>query len=86
MTSTLRIARAADTPENLTAILGLIAEASAWLSLKGTDQWQKPWPSRTQRDARVRHGLQHETTWIVWAANRAVATSTYLAASAQVEG
>jgi GNAT superfamily N-acetyltransferase len=76
MRSMLRIARAADTPENLSAILGLIEEASAWLSLKGTDQWQRPWPSRRQRDARVRRGLRRGTTWIVWAADRAVATVT----------
>jgi len=74
MTSLLRIARAADTPENLRAIIGLVEEASAWLSLKGTDQWQKPWPSRRRRDARIRRGLKREATWIVWAAHRAVAT------------
>lgn len=74
MTSPLRIARAADTPENLRAIIGLAEEASAWLSLKGTDQWQKPWPSRRRRDARIRRGLKREATWIVWAAHRPVAT------------
>jgi GNAT superfamily N-acetyltransferase len=74
MTSTLRIARAADTPENLRAIIGLVEEASAWLSLKGTDQWQKPWPTRRRRDARIQRGLKREATWIVWADHRAVAT------------
>jgi GNAT superfamily N-acetyltransferase len=76
MRSILRIARAANTPENLRAILGLIEEASGWLSLKGTDQWQSPWPTRRRRDARVRQGLKHGATWIVWAADRAVATVT----------
>lgn len=74
MKPTLRIAQAADTTENLLAIIRLIEEASAWLSLKGTDQWQRPWPSRRKRDARVRRGLERGMTWIVWAADRAVAT------------
>jgi len=74
MTSILRIARAADTPEHMRAILGLREEARAWLSLKGTDQWQKPWPSRRRQDARIRQGLKNGATWIVWAADRAVAT------------
>lgn len=74
MTSALRIARAADTPEHMRAVIGLREEASAWLSLKGTDQWQKPWPSQRRYDARIRQGLKRGTTWIVWAADRAVAT------------
>jgi GNAT superfamily N-acetyltransferase len=74
MTPTLRAARAEYTPENLRAIIGLIEEASGWLSLKGTDQWQSPWPTREERDGRVRQGLESGTTWIVWAADRAVAT------------
>lgn len=74
MTPTLRIARAADTPENLRIIIGLREEASAWLSLKGTDQWQKSWPTRRRRDARIRRGLKRGATWIVWDADRAVAT------------
>jgi len=74
MTPTLIIARAADTPENLRTILGLVEEASEWLSRKGTDQWQKPWPSRRRRDARIRRGLKREATWIVWDGDRAVAT------------
>jgi hypothetical protein len=48
VTPTLRIARVADTPENMRAIIGLREEASAWLSLQGTDQWQKPWPIVTR--------------------------------------
>ena len=79
MTSMLRIARAANTPENMRAILGLIREASGWLSLKGTDQWKRPWPNRRGRDARVRQGLECGATWIVWAADRAVATVTTVA-------
>jgi GNAT superfamily N-acetyltransferase len=75
MTPTLRIARAADTPENLRTIIGLREEASAWLSGKGTDQWQKPWPNRRRRDARIRRGLKRGATWIVRdEAGRAVAT------------
>ena len=66
------------------AILGLIDEASGWLSLKGTDQWKRPWPDRWGRDARVSRGLKCGATWIVWAADRAVATVT-MAASPNLE-
>src|SRR5262249_23585112 len=61
----LRIARAADTPENQRAIIRLREEASEWLSFKRTDQWQQPWPNRRRRDARIRQGLKRAATWIV---------------------
>jgi GNAT superfamily N-acetyltransferase len=75
MTS-LRLARAEATAENLNTILRLIREASGWLEGKGTDQWQKPWPDRKQRDARVWRGLQRGATWIVSAGRRPAATVT----------
>jgi GNAT superfamily N-acetyltransferase len=65
MTPILRIARA-HAPEHLTAVLDLIADASAWLGGKHTDQWQNPWPDRTQRDERVKRGVDGGKTWIVW--------------------
>jgi GNAT superfamily N-acetyltransferase len=75
MTS-LRLARAEATDENLSTILRLIREASGWLAGKGTDQWQRPWPDEAQRDARVRRGLQRGATWIVGAGLRPAATVT----------
>ena len=59
----MRIARAAAT--DLPIVLDLIEEASGWLQLKDTDQWQKPWPSEDGRNARVLKGLQGGCTWIV---------------------
>lgn len=72
----MRIARAADTRENLETVLGLIEEASAWLGTTGTDQWAKPWPDEEGRDARVRRGLQVGKTWIVWDGEIPAATVT----------
>jgi GNAT superfamily N-acetyltransferase len=63
MTPTMRIARAAAT--DLPVVLDLIEEASGWLRLKDTDQWQKPWPDEGRRNARVLKGLQGGCTWIV---------------------
>ncbi len=75
MTS-LRLARAEATAENLKAVLCLIRQASGWLEGKGTDQWQKPWPDEEQRDARVWRGLQRGATWFVWVGQRLAATIT----------
>jgi GNAT superfamily N-acetyltransferase len=75
MTS-LRLARAEATAENLNTILRFIREASGWLEGKGTDQWQRPWPDEAQRDARVWRGLQRGATWIVQAGHRPTATVT----------
>ena len=48
MTTTMRLAQAEATAENLSIILRLIREASGWLEGKGTDQWQNP--GRTKRN------------------------------------
>ncbi len=50
---------------DMQTILGFIDEASAWLPMKNTDQWAKPWPNRELRDHRVRRGLEAHRTWIV---------------------
>jgi GNAT superfamily N-acetyltransferase len=76
MTSTLRIARAEATDDNLKIILRLIDGARGWLADKDTDQWSKPWPDREQRDARVWRGLEVGATWMVEAETRVVATVT----------
>ncbi len=48
------------------AIIGLIDEAAGWLKKeKDTDQWQRPWPNRPDRDQRIRRGIKAGRTWIV---------------------
>lgn len=74
MTPTMRIARAAAT--DLPIVLDLIEEASGWLQLKDTDQWQKPWPDEDGRNARVLKGLEGGCTWIVWDEEIPTATVT----------
>ena len=77
----MRIERARNTRRNRKAVLRLIDEASAWLRTKDTDQWAEPWPTRKQRDARVRKDLADGKTWIVWDGRTAAATVTIAAAA-----
>jgi hypothetical protein len=61
---------------HLDAVLGLIEDARSWLWTTGTDQWEKPWPNASARDARVLKGLQNGKTWIVWDEDKPAATVT----------
>lgn len=70
----MRIARA--TAAHLDSVLGLIEDARSWLWTKDTDQWEKPWPNPSARDARVLKGLQNGKTWIVWDEDKPAATVT----------
>jgi GNAT superfamily N-acetyltransferase len=65
------------TSEDATTIIGMIDEAGAWLTAKGTDQWQRPWPSKIARDARVLRGIQDRHTWIAEHEGEPLATITY---------
>ena len=58
----LRLATSGD----LNGIFRLLDGAAAWLrATKDTDQWERPWPTREARDARVRVGVENGETWIV---------------------
>lgn len=62
--STYRIRPAV--PDDVPAILRLIGSSAAWLQeFKKTDQWARPWPNRSERDARVAQGIEDHLTWIV---------------------
>lgn len=68
------------TPGDLTRIIALIDEASAWIRrAKNTDQWQRPWPDRVARDARVRAGVVRGETWIAWDDHTPMGTITIAA-------
>ena len=57
--------RPAETADK-SAVLSLIESAAKWLQeCKGTDQWAKPWPDKSSRDARVEQGIKDGLTWIV---------------------
>jgi ribosomal protein S18 acetylase RimI-like enzyme len=58
------------------AIAQLIQEAADWLRLKGSDQWDKPWPSQKKKDERVRRSLRAGRTWLVLEDGVIVATIT----------
>jgi GNAT superfamily N-acetyltransferase len=65
MTTTMRIERVSDTGGNLEAATSLIDAAGEWLRTKDTDQWAEPWPSRKERDERVRRDLAAGKTWFI---------------------
>ncbi len=62
MTPTFKIRLA--TTDDVAAIHGLIGSAAAWLR-EFTDQWEKPWPDRPTRDARIEQAIQDGLTWMV---------------------
>ena len=43
---------------------------------KGTDQWERPWPTREGRDRRILAALERGETWIVRDGAIPVATIT----------
>jgi ribosomal protein S18 acetylase RimI-like enzyme len=59
---------------DLPAIYDLIGSAADWLrKCKDTDQWARPWPDRTARDARVEQGIKDGLTCMVEDGNRRAA-------------
>lgn len=75
MTEILQVRRG--TADDFETVLAMIDEAAVWLRDKQTDQWARPWPSRTARDERVRRGLREGGTWIVEEHGVPIATITY---------
>jgi hypothetical protein len=57
-------------------IIWLMEEAASWLRNKGTDQWARPWPSRSARDARICADISEGKTWIAWDGDTPAATIT----------
>ncbi|GAB3980284.1 hypothetical protein GCM10029978_077930 [Actinoallomurus acanthiterrae] len=62
------------TPDQQSTVLALLEDASRWLRAKGTDQWEKPWPSEEERAERVRLCIIAQRTWLVWGPAGAIAT------------
>lgn len=54
------------TPDDLAEIFRLIDSSAAWLrQQKNTDQWTRPWPNRSDRDARIVQGITDGLTWML---------------------
>ncbi len=79
---TFRLSLANHGDQNL--IIQLVEGAAAWLRSKETDQWARPWPSRTERDERIRKDVWAGRTWIAWDGGVAAATITAEPAPDQV--
>ncbi|MFI0357721.1 GNAT family N-acetyltransferase [Actinomadura sp. 9N407] len=63
-------------PSDLPSVLALIEDAAAWLRTTGTDQWNRPWPNREERDRRVYESLALGETWLLWDGPAPIATIT----------
>jgi GNAT superfamily N-acetyltransferase len=61
---------------DLKPVLHMIDEAAEWLRTKNTDQWEKPWPSETERDEQTGRDLAAGRTWIVEDSGLPAATIT----------
>jgi GNAT superfamily N-acetyltransferase len=73
----LQLHRAALSEPSFNVINNLIEDATTWLRRdKGSDQWEKPWPSQDEQDKRIREHLRQGRTWIAWDGDTAVATIT----------
>lgn len=57
-------------------VIELIEGAAAWLRTRGTDQWERPWPTKADRDGRIVAALEQRKTWIGWDGSYAAATIT----------
>jgi len=71
---TFRLGLANDHDHN--QIIRLVEEAASWLRNKGTDQWARPWPSCSARDARICADISEGKTWIAWDGDTPAATIT----------
>lgn len=66
--------RPATTERDVDTIIELIDGAAAWLRLKDTDQWARPWPTPEARRQRILDGLANGHTWIIWDGDHAAAS------------
>ena len=60
----MRITRA--TPDDLRALVAFRDEAAAWLTAKGIDQWQEPWPTEDLMVEGMLRNIEAGETFIVW--------------------
>jgi GNAT superfamily N-acetyltransferase len=75
MTDNLKIRPAV--ADDMDTIIDLIDDAREWLRGKGTDQWDKPWPTMSERNARIARGVKRGATWMVENNGGIAATITY---------
>lgn len=68
----IRFAREGD----LNGILRLRKHLARWLSKKGLDQWQKPWPDKDEQTRRILAAIRARSTWMVCEGKKPVATMT----------
>lgn len=52
-------------PDDLSAVLAMRYEASAWLAEIGIDQWRHHWPNKDAMVERVGASIQTGETWMV---------------------
>lgn len=52
-------------PADLSAVLAMRYEASAWLADIGVDQWRRHWPTKDAMVERIGDNIQAGETWMV---------------------
>src|SRR4029453_13419546 len=60
----MRITRA--TPDDLDTLVAFRDQAAAWLTGKGIDQWQEPWPTPDLMVEGMLANIEAGETFIVW--------------------
>jgi GNAT superfamily N-acetyltransferase len=63
--------------DDLSDILGLREHLAGWLSEKGLDQWQEPWPDKDEQTRRIVDAIRAGATWMVCDGKGPVATITF---------
>lgn len=51
--------------EDLSEVIAMREEASAWLANRGIDQWREPWPDYDSMAARILGSIRAGETWMV---------------------
>lgn len=68
------LSRAGD--QDIQLLLDFRNEAARWLATRGSDQWQRPWPSPSGLVAAVRSDITRGSAWILRDGERPAATIT----------
>lgn len=53
-------------PGDTELVVAFRNEAAQWLSQRGIDQWQEPWPNHAEMCQRIDQSIEAGETWIVW--------------------
>ncbi|GIH91557.1 GNAT family N-acetyltransferase [Planobispora siamensis] len=64
-------------PADREVVVALRREASEWLAVEGIGQWEKPWPSEAEQNARIDAAIARGGTWMFCEGGVTGATVTF---------